>query len=706
MRNSIPTLRVAMSSIRGRTIPRRLLILGMCLGFVAWTLDLHAADATDVDLEQLMRQDVHRGERMDTTITSVGKRNQKLSETAAAVYVISQEDIRRSGVTSIPDALRMVPGLDVARIDSNKWAISSRGFNSRFANKLLVLMDGREVYSPTFGGVYWEVQDTPLHDIDRIEVIRGPGASLWGANAVNGVINIITKSATDSTGARLTAGTGTFEKSFGSFRYGHQFDENTAGRVWAQGFNRGSFNTVRGDNNRDDWDMARAGFRLDRDAQHGSASTLLGNAYSGTINQQFDQSTFSSPYSRRVRDPSVVSGFNFLGRWKKALSLSSEIDLQAYYDHTYRREVFLSEERDTFDFELQHRLLWGDHQSLNWGMGYRVTQDRYDADTFNLAFRNAKAAKQLFSLFLQDEIELLPNTLTLTLGTKLQYNDFTGFEGQPNLRLLWEPSKEHTFWGSISRALRTPSRADENSQFVTSVLSPSDRFNPTGLPLVAMANGSPRFAAEELLAYELGYRFKPRGDFSVDLALFYNDYQHLRGIDFSQPTIRYPNASRPYYQIDGPASNSMKAQSFGAEWLMNWQAMPWWKMELAYSYIHLSMQSLKGPLNFSAENGVTPQQQFSFRSAFDLGPQVDLDFWLRYVDLLPLNGTITGGSSGVPAYLTLDARLGWRFDQNLELSLVGQNLLENRHTEMQQEIFGSPRSDVPRGVYFKLDWQF
>jgi len=327
--------------------------------------------STEVDgLKSLGREIMSPTQRMDTIATSVGKKQQRVSASASAIHVITQEDIRRSGVTSIPEALRMVPGVQVARIDSNKWAISARGFNGMFANKLLVLIDGREVYNPTFAGVYWDIQDLALDDIDRIEVIRGPGASLWGANAVNGVINILTKPAQVTQGGSLTAGGGSYEQGFGSLRYGAKLGDRTYGRVYAKGLRRGSFNSLdKGDGN-DDWSLTQTGFRLDREEQDGNRLMLEGGIALTRFNERFLKPSPLPPYNEFSPSSGRASGFNLLGRWSKALSLSSEFSLQGYYDHFHRTERLATQERDTLDLEAQHRFLWGDWQDITWGLGY------------------------------------------------------------------------------------------------------------------------------------------------------------------------------------------------------------------------------------------------------------------------------------------------------------------------------------------------
>lgn len=677
---------------------------------------MYAADDVG-EMRELMQQNADSEQRPETTVTSAGKHNQRLSETPAAIYVITSDDIRRSGATSIPDALRMVPGLNVARIDSNKWAISARGFNNRFANKLQVLQDGREIYNPTFGGVYWELQDLPLQDIDRIEVIRGPGAALWGANAVNGVVNIITKSAKSTLGGQLTAATGTYERNTAAFRYGRELSENTAARVWAKGFNRGAYDNIMGSSNDDGWNQARAGFRLDHDSAAGTA-TLTGDAYSSTANQTLELPSLEPPYTVSPLMRTYYSGFNLLGRWRKALSLTSEVSVQAYYDHFSRRDHAppsfnfhdFSEERDSFDLDLQHRFLWANDHRITWGLGYRLLQDRYVSSP-HVAFIDTRASKQLFSAFLQDEVNLIDRTLSLTLGAKLQHNDFTGFEGQPSMRLLWTPNTHNTVWAAVSRAVRTPTRIEDSSKLAVIDVAPFSPGNPTPFPASVSTLGNPSFRSEQLLAYELGYRFQPRGDFSTDLALFYNSYRDLRSFDANHLLIQLQPSLTAYT----PYGNDLRAHSYGAEWLLNWKPTEHWALELAYSYLKLQFEGVSGI--YGSEEGNHPQQQVSARSSLDLTDNLEFDLWVRYVDKIPLFSQLYSRFSpdiprvprwgtAIPAYVTLDARLGWKPLKNLELSLTGQNLLDSKHPEFQQEIIPPVRAQVPRSVYVQFDWQF
>ena len=497
---------------------------------------------------------------MNIEITSVGKKSQHLSQSAAAAFVISQDDIRRSGATNIPDALRMAPGVQVARIDSNKWAVSARGFNGRFAKNLLVLIDGRSVYSPSFSGVYWDMQDVMLEDVERIEVIRGPGATLWGSNAVNGVINIITKSAADTQGGRISLGAGTIEKGFGSARYGAKLgDGETYARAYGKGFGRSSFNTSDGRNSGDSWDRGQGGFRIDHQLGDDSSTTLQGDAYAGNVNQRINQPSLSPPGMVYTNDAGRISGFNLLGRWRKSLALDSEISVQAYYDHTYKKESFGVQERNTYDLELQHRFGFADWHDVIWGLGYRLNQDQISSP-FQLDFGSPRQDRQLFSAFIQDEMTLLEDQLKLTLGSKFEHNEFTGFEGQPNLRLSWTPNDEHSFWGAISRAVRIPSRGESDARIFSLIIPPSQQTS--NFPVALYVDGNRQFRAEELLAYELGYRFMPSPRFSADLALFYNMYDGLRDGTEGQPNIDFASG---LITIDSRLTNKVKGESYGAE---------------------------------------------------------------------------------------------------------------------------------------------
>ncbi|MCK5229802.1 MAG: TonB-dependent receptor, partial [Desulfobulbaceae bacterium] len=422
-------------------------------------------DMTELSLEELM----------NIEITSVSKKPEKLADAAAAVFVVTREDIRRSGVTSIPEALRMAPGINVARIDSNKWAVTSRGFNGRFANKLLVLIDGRSVYTPSFSGVHWEVIDIFLEDVDRIEVIRGPGATLWGANAVNGVINIITKHAADTQGGLIAMGAGTEERGFGGVRYGTDMGETTYGRFYAKGFKRDEFvHNTTGDDAGDDWDMLRGGFRLDSLLYDRDSVTVQGDIYQGNMNQTLHLPTVSGPFFNKiVEDKAEVEGWNLLTRWQHTLSPTSDFTLQVYYDRTNRDEFVYGEIRDTFDIDLQHQFAAYKRHEVIWGLGYRYTHDDF-SDSEILRLDPDSRSDELFSAFVQDKITLMEDCLWLTIGSKFEHNDYTGYEIQPNARLFWAPHTDHKVWASVGRAVRTPSRMEDDIWFINTTFPSID----------------------------------------------------------------------------------------------------------------------------------------------------------------------------------------------------------------------------------------
>ena len=678
-------------------------VSGMVLvvGLLLHALVSGPAYGTDTDLEELEslgKVTTASPSRLDNEVTSVGKRSQRASETAAAVFVITPEDIRRSGVTHIGEALRLAPGIQVARIGSSHWAISARGFNGQFSNKLLVLVDGREVYSPSFGGVYWDGQDLPLDSVQRIEVIRGPGASLWGANAVNGVINIITYSAKDTLGGKLKAGGGNQEQGFGSLRYGARLGENTYGRIYARGANRGSFNRVGGGDASDRWSNTQAGFRIDSDAESGNNLMLQGNAYQDRFDHLVLLPSASFPYNSLFRDAGRNSGYNLLGRWRRSLSLSSEISLQAYYDHTYRNEAFATQERDTLDLEMQHRFAWGGRQDITWGLGYRWFKDRF-GNTQYVQLEPARMNRQLFSAFLQDEIGLIERELTLTLGAKLQHNDYTGFEGQPTFRLLWTPNPRHTVWGAISRAVRTPTRVECCAQTIASTLPPN-QFPGVPLAVVVGTASNPNFQAEREWSYELGYRFKPTSQMSLDLALFYSQYSALRA--FGVPSSFGFSGGAALALLK--TANLIEGNIYGAELSADWKPYPWLNLQAVYSFQHPSFTT--GGNVVTNDIYVNPNHQAYLRTGLNLTPQWDLDFWLRYVDRLPGGFSLLPYNNRVPGYVTLDARLAWRPVDRLELSLVGQNLLSPHHQEFVQEGFGAPPTEIPRSWYLQLSLDF
>jgi len=597
---------------------------------------------------------------MNLQVTSVSKRPEPLSQTASAIQVITPEDIRRSGASSLAEALRLASNLQVAQLDSRQCAISARGCNSTSANKLLVLIDGRTVYTPLFSGVFWDVQEVPLADIDRIEVISGPGATLWGANAVNGVINVITKDAKDTQGFLLSGGGGTEQHGFGTVRYGAALGSSVRARIYVRGFDRDATALPSGQGAADDWYLGQGGFRMDWEASSASRVTLQGDLYDGRIGQ---------PSAGDI----AVSGGNAMARWSHTISEKSSLAGQLYYDRTHRDiPGTFGEDLDTYDVDLQHSARVGARHDVVWGLGYRLINDRVVNGSV-LAFLPGHVARQWFTGFVQDEIALVPNRLHVALGTKIEHNDYTGFEIQPSGRVNWRLSPSRTLWAAVSRALRTPSRIDREL---------FARVSPT-----SFLAGGPGFHSEEELAYELGYRHQQRS-LAISVATFYSRYHGLRSVE----------------QLNPPAAdtlvigNGQDGESYGAELTADYHVTDRWRLRAGYTELRVHIWPNPGSTDRSrgASESHTPDRQFFLNSSVDLRADLRFDAGLRAID------DIT--NQQVPAYAELNATLTWQPTSNLDLSLVGQNLLHRRHVE-----FGAPgatRREIERGVYGAVAWRF
>ena len=666
-------------SVKSRVLGILLIINILALLFLAfstagWAQDSKNQNATRSDLKQLSLEEL-----MNIEIISVAKKEQRWFDTPAAIFVITQEDIRRSGVTNIPEALRLAPGVTVSRIDGNSWAIGIRGFGSGFSRSLLVLIDGRSVYTPLFAGVYWDVQDTLLEDIDRIEIIRGPGGTIWGANAINGVVNIITKSATETQGLLATAGGGSEEKGFGSLRYGGKIGQDFGYRVYGKGFRRDpQFTPHLSDV--DDWQMGQGGFRTDWNLGERDNLTVQGDIYKGYSGMRDLVSSFSAPFSRTVEEDTDLSGMNLLGRWSRTLSETSNLALQIYYDRTFRREPRFQERRNTVDFDFQHRFKVTERQELIWGLGYRFTKGDTDSVP-TLVVSPQNRADNVFSAYLQDEFVLVEN-LRLTVGSKFEHNDYTGFEFQPSGRLLWTPAARHVLWASVSRAVRTPSRVDRD-------VAASSAPNPA-LPFFGRLLGNEDFASEKLLAYELGYRNQAADRLFVDLAGFYNRYDDLFSVEAETPFLEPGRLILPF-RFD----NKITARVYGGELAADWRWLDWWRWRLAYSYLQINLTRKRrsnDTITVPGTEGGSPHNQVSLTSFVNLPGNIEIDGVFRYVD--NLRGQMVG------RYFNLDLRLGWHAAKNVELSLVGQNLLQGHHAEW------GGGTEIQRGVYTKVTWRW
>jgi iron complex outermembrane receptor protein len=627
-------------------------------------------------------------ELMDLEITSVSRKPQKIAEAASAVYVISQEDIRRSGLTSIPEILRMAPGLHVAQITSSKWAITSRGFNGLAARYLLVLVDGINVYSPTFSGVNWDEVDTLLDDIERIEIIRGPGATMWGADAVNGVINIITTNARNTTGGKLTLGGGNYEEGFGSVRYGGNLGEDAAYRAYVKYFNRDSYKDPPGEDISDRWNVGRAGFRVDWNGVDENSLTLEGNFYSGDAHETLMRSFLSPPYTEITTDTLEISGGTLLTRWNKIISDTSDMKLQLYYYRTVRDDVLFRDTLNRFDADFQQRFRLGTNQDIVWGLKYNF-EDHNLRDSPSVMFDPERRRLNLFSGFFQDEIVLVDDKLNLILGTKVEHNHYTGFEVQPSGRLLWKPHSNHTLWAAISRSIKTPNRINRDFDLQWAV-------QRRGFLLTSVVGLSNRdFDSEECITYELGYRSHLSAGTFIDLATFYTEYHDL--LDLETGSIFFaPHPLRmviPITQI-----NAMHGHTYGTEIVFNYQVSQWWKLVASYTLLKMHLNShIESDEPDTQEEG-SPENQFQVHAFLTMPWNMEFDSALYYVDHI--------GSNDIPSYVRLDIRIGWEPTKKVNISLALQNLLDDHHPEYSTRVLGLKQSEVTRSIYVKTTWLF
>ena len=620
-------------------------------------------------------------------VTSVGKKEQSLAHAPAAVYVVTSKEIQRSGVTTIADALRMVPGLQVAKMNAHNWAVSSRGFNGFFANKLLVLVDGRSVYSPEFSGVWWDTVDTVLDDIDRIEVIRGPGGTLWGANAVNGVINIITKHAKDTQGGLISVAAGNEEKNVTNLRYGGMLDEDTETyfRVYTKLLKRDGFaNTAVAD----EWHSTQAGFRIDgHPFSKDNAWMLQVNAYRA---KEKDMHWFT--YQAGDTD---AKGFHILSSLEHEFSEDSVLTAQVYYDEYQRKMPTLDVFNKVFDFDLQHRFALNDTHELMWGVGYRWLYNDIPVNPF-FVFSPEKRIDNLFNAFIQDEIKLSDKHM-LTIGTKVEHNDFSGWEAQPSIRYLWTPDDKWSLWSSVSRAVRTPSRREHDSFFATPLPQSQNPFYP--IPFTYNFLGNKEFKSETVLAYELGIRQQYSQELSWDLSLFFNDYDKV--LTDKEEIVADLAAGQAF--LNRQIHNGMYGETFGLELAADYKTSNDFELHLAYHYLKITLHSEEGMRVFEGEDteNINPQHQLSLRMTNTLLDNVKLTTWLRYVSKLDGNTP----QRKIDAYTTFDAKLSWHVTDDLELSIVGQNLFDKQYFEFfnaMTPLYG----EIERSVYGQIRWEF
>jgi iron complex outermembrane recepter protein len=658
-------------------VPVTVLLLAGLLPLTGHAQEPDTAELANLDIEQLAQ----------IKVTSVARRPEALGQAPAAIFVITNDEIRRSGATSLPEALHLAPGLQVARVGSREWAISSRGFNERSSNKLLVLVDGRAVYTPVFAGVNWDVQEVPLMDIDRIEVILGPGATLWGSNAVNGVINVISRSAAWTRGGVAIATGGTAESFDGTLRYGAGLRPGVDLRVYGRYLRREPTDLAGGQSATDDWDLGLGGIRLDASSGARDKFSLLGRIYTGSGGDPLQLPSATPPYSTRFDDDIEVHGGSVIGRWSRQLTGTSDASLQIYYDRSVRTEApFVGRTRvDLLDFDLQHHFQLGRRQDIVWGAGYRRNSDE-TTGAYVINFVPPGRATHLFTGFLQDDIALTPVQWRLTLGSKLEHNTFSGWELQPNVRLRWVPSARQTVWAAVSRAVRIPSRVDAD-------LFERGAIQPGPAPVLITAVGNDDFQAEELIAYEVGYRATPTGRLSLDATLYYNDYDRLR--TFNPLAV---GTLEGFVNLPLTFRNDATGSTYGGTVAAAWRATRRVRVDANYTYLKMKIQTRPGVLAATSDTrpDFNPSHQAALRLGFDLPYHTEADLGLRYVSQI----------FSVSEYLQGDARLGWSPRPEVTLSLIGKDLFSPRHYEFASPSFVAELRQIPRRFLAQIRWQF
>lgn len=697
-RPDYPT-RFGQARFRLRRIAWAFGLFGACLG----TARLARAQALGPEAESSdlsAYKQMSLSDLMSLDVTSVSLAPQPYGDAPAAIQVITNDEIIRSGASSIPEALRLADGLDVAQENSHDWAISARGFDANLGNKLLVLIDGRAIYTPLYGGVLWNTQDYLLEDIDRIEVVSGPGGTLWGANAVNGVINITTKSAKDTQGLYAEAGGGSSLEDFEALRYGGTLAPNVYYRVYAKYDDRASEVLPDGADADDTYVMGQGGFRIDAYPSPENTWTVQGDHYNGGEDEG-------------ATGDARFNGDNLLGRWTDDPGDGSESSLQAYYDRTYLAQPFgasppsppyytgfpaasLIDQLYTYDVEFQRHLRAGGRHKIVWGLGYRFTHES-DEDLSTVRFLPPDLDQNLYSGFAQDEIAL-EDDLSLTVGSKVEHNDYTGFEFEPSTRLQWNPASRQMVWAAVSRAVRTPSRYDRDLEVASGLVNAPA---PYQFPAAYLA-GNPDFVSETVIAYELGYRAELGPSVSTSVSAYYNDYDDLRSTSATPTTATYVFPYPVFFQ------NNLEGDTDGAEVSADWQVLPRWRLHAGYDLLQEHLFVRPGEVSATGANNETadPRHQWDLRSSMDLPGRIDLDAALRGVGALTIDDGPTGGlaTGTVPAYVELDARLAWRATGRLELSVVGDNLLHDRHQEYG---YPSPTTEeIERSVYGEAAWHY
>jgi iron complex outermembrane recepter protein len=635
-------------------------------------------DLTDLSLEDLMNVEV----------TSVSKQPQKIADAPAAVFVIGQDDIERSGLNSIPELLRLVPGLDVAQINSDTWAIGSRGFNQQYDRSLLVLMDGRTLYNPGSSGVYWDAQDYVLQDLDRIEVIRGPGSTLWGANAVNGVISIESKNAADTQGWLIDSIAGNAGENE-SFRYGGKLDSDTYYRVYGKYRSLDSYDNYDDSDIDDPWKSYLGGIRVDHNGNDDSY-TFEAQGYNDHRTDQYTDPSLSPPFVSTVSGNYNTNEDYVLGRWTHTFTENSDLMVQAYYDYLDRSgPTNASYTVNTFDLDAQDRFSLGKSQEVIWGGGARLQSDNGISNNGIVVYDPTSSNYNTYNVFVQDDLTMIPDRLHLILGTKLEDDAYTGLEYEPTLRGIWTQNDQNSIWAAFSRAIRTPSGFENHATLVTA------DFPVTGGVGQSELVGNPSLQSEDLFAYDAGYRFKPAKSVSVDVDGFYYDYENLIAGQAVSPV--FSSSPPPLIILPTLQVNNMRAETYGLEITANWQVAPNWKLSASYSWLQANFSG-GDPITISYLKGGSPENQAQLHSYYDITRNLEFNASLYYVDALALES--------VPSYIRLDLGIAWRPTPNLRISVGVQNPLDSAHLEFSSPNGDANSAEVPRTVYGEVSYTF
>ena len=678
-----------------KVVSRSVTPLRVLAGYVSLLLMLTSPAQAQAEQKAVDLANQSLEELMNVKVVSVSKTEEEMSRTAAAIFVITQEDIRRSGATNIPDLLRMVPGMDVAQIDANTWAISARGFNARFGNKLFVMVDGRSIYTPSFGGVYWEALDIPLEDIERIEVIRGPGGSIWGTNAVNGVINIITKKASETKGAVVTAGGGNIDQGFGLAQFGGSVGQSTSYRVFSKYFNQDHLPGLVGGDGGDGWHSLRAGFRVDTTPSSRDSLTFQGDLYSMRIgNPAFTFPSVTTPAPVPTELLVNMAGGYIQGVWSRAISARSGTTLQISYDR-YKRNDTVGDDRGTLNLDFSHHFAWGERNAFVWGLNF-LDSDAQFHDTFFTSFIPAHLNRRVYGVFVQDEIAIRPDNLYLTVGTKFEHNYYTGLNVMPSARIAWTPTPKQTLWAAVSDAVRSPAEIDTN--FRANVGSFYVPGNQT--PFLIAFIGNPNVEDESLIAYELGYRRVIGKQFSIDFSSYYNDYNHQDSAE-PAPELFEPTPAPAHIVVPLTYGNLMYGETQGIEVFGTWKVTNHWTLNPGYAFeeIHMHLRpTSQDTTSVSTAEGSSPDHSAQLRSRVDFPHGLTWDTSAYFV------GRLTNPVE--PSYTRLDSQLSWRFGEGGSISLVGQNLLKGLHQEFVDSTNSAQTTLVKRSAYIKFTWKF